>query len=268
MDVFARCYRLQKAGNTFEECEDRAYSRFPSAKHDEEFWEGRVSSKELISFAVADGATEGLFSGSWAEKLVKAYCRSMDKGSEPYAFFNDAFKAWEYWLQEYLNKRKRQNNPIKWFEEPGLEAGAFSTLLGFTLADSGGQKRWKAFAAGDCCLFQVRDNELLRKFPVEKSEEFGNRPFLICSKAVLNDKLIEACRVAEGDFRVGDVFYLMTDALACWFIKNDEANNHPWVTLSSFNADFDAFQKWVDGLRDWNSIKNDDVTLVSVEVRG
>ena len=266
MDVSVRSFRLQKAGNSFEECEDRAYPKVLNGRHGED----KLLSKALVSFAVADGATEGMFSGAWAEILVKAYCRSMDKGAEPYAFLKEAFKAWQSWIQDHLNKRKRQNKPIKWFEEPGLEAGAFSTLLGVNLADSAepNVKRWGAFAAGDCCLFQVRHNTLVSKFPVESSEGFGNRPFLIRSKAVLSDKLLEACKAAEGDCLVGDVLYMMTDALACWFLKECEVNNLPWVVLSNFTAGVEIFQKWVDGLRDEKSMKNDDVTLVCIEVTG
>lgn len=266
MDVFVRSFRLQKAGNAFEECEDRAYPKILSGRRGED----KLLSRASVSFAVADGATEGMFSGAWAEILVKAYCRSMGKGAEPFDFLEDAFKAWESWIKDYLNKRKRRNRPIKWFEEPGLEAGAFSTLLGVTLAHSGEPdvKRWRAFAAGDCCLFQVRNNALVYKFPVESSEAFGNRPFLIRSKAVLNEKLLEACKAAEEDCRVGDVLYLMTDALACWFLKECEANNLPWIALSNFTTGIEFFQKWVDRLRDEKSMRNDDVTLVCIEVTG
>jgi hypothetical protein len=264
MDVSVRSFRLQKAGNAFAECEDRAYPKILSGRRGED----KLLSRASVSFAVADGATEGMFSGAWAEILVKAYCRSMGKVAEPFDFLKDAFKAWESWIKDYLNKRKRRNRPIKWFEEPGLEAGAFSTLLGVTLADSGEPdvKRWTAFAAGDCCLFQVSNNALVHEFPVESSEGFGNRPFLIRSKAVLNEKLLKACKAAEGYCRVGDVFYMMTDALACWFLKECEANNLPWVALSSFTTGIDVFQKWVDGLRDEKSMRNDDVTLVRIEV--
>lgn len=259
-------FRLQKAGNAFEECEDRVYPKSLSGRCGKD----NLNSKALVSFAVADGATEGMFSGVWAGILVKAYCRSIEKGTEPYASLNVAFGDWQSWIQDYLNRRKRQNKPIRWFEEPGLEVGAFSTLLGVTFTDSAEStvKRWKAFAAGDCCLFQVRDNALFSKFPVETSEGFGNRPFLIRSKAVLTDKFIKEFKAAEGDCLVGDVFYLMTDALACWFLKEYEANNLPWIALSSFTAGVEAFQKWIDGLRDEKSIKNDDITLVCIEVTG
>ena len=264
MNVFVRSFRLQKAGNVFEECEDWAYPKILSGGGGED----KLLSMSSLSFAVADGANEGMFSGEWAKILVKSYCRSMGKGAEPFDFLKNAFKAWEFWIKDYLNKRKRRNRPIKWFEEPGLEAGAFSTLLGVTLTDSGEPdvKRWRAFAAGDCCLFQVRNNALVHKFPVEGSEGFGNRPFLIHSKSVLNEKLLEACKTAEKDCLVGDVFYMMTDALACWFLKECEDNNLPWVALSNFTTGIDVFQKWVECLRDKKSMKNDDVTLVCIEV--
>ena len=266
MDVSAKSFRLPKAGNIFEECEDRVYPKYLSGRSGKD----TLAGKGLVSFAVADGATEGMFSGAWAEILVKAYCRSTDKSAEPYFFLEKAFKDWGLWIQNYLNERKRQNKPIRWFEEPGLEAGAFSTLLGITVTDSEepGIRKWTAFSAGDCCLFHVRNGTLVFKFPAESSESFGNRPFLIRSKAVLSDKFLESCKTVEGDCVVGDVFYLMTDALACWFLQEHEAGNLPWITLPNFAADVDSFQKWVDGLRDEKRMKNDDVALVCVEVIG
>jgi len=265
MHVFVKSFRIQKAGNAFEECEDRVYPKVLSGRYGE-----NILSKTSLSFAIADGATEGMFSGVWAEILVKTYCRSMNKGAGAFDFLKDAFKAWESWIKDYLNKRERMNRPIQWFEEPGLDAGAFSTLLGVTLEDSGASniKRWRAFAVGDCCLFQIRSNALVYKFPVESSEEFGNRPFLIYSKTKLNEKVLEAFKVAESDCLVGDVFYLMTDALACWFLKEYEANNLPWNSLSNFIKNIEAFHKWIDRLRDEKSMRNDDVTLVYIKVTG
>lgn len=266
MGVSVRYFRLQKAGNVFEECEDCAYPKILSGRDCKD----KLLSGASMSFAVADGATEGMFSGKWAEMLVRAYCRPINKGADPFDFLESAFRAWKIWIRLYLIERNRRNKPIKWFEEPGLEAGAFSTLLGITLEDSGnpGIKKWRAFAAGDSCLFQVRKNDLLYKFPVESSESFGNRPFLIRSKAVFNEKFLEACKTAEEDCLVGDVFYLMTDALACWFLKEYEANNLPWVALSNFTTNIKVFQEWVDRLRDEKNMRNDDVTLVRIEVTG
>jgi hypothetical protein len=72
---------------------------------------------------------------------------------------------------------------------------------------------------GDSCLFHTRKGQLLKCFPLERSEEFNNTPTLISSINSNNEGLQESQREASGDWEVGDTFYLMTDALACWFLQ-------------------------------------------------
>ena len=89
MLVFMTPFRLPKAGNTDDEYEDAFY---PVS--------GGDLRGESLRFAVADGASEGMLSGEWAQVLVKAFCRS---ANEDFASFLDrSYNGWEKGKCAYL----------------------------------------------------------------------------------------------------------------------------------------------------------------------
>jgi len=256
MQVFLTTFRLPKSGNTSEEYEDACY---PERSGD---YQGN-----LLRFAVADGASEGMLSGEWARVLVKVSCRTL--GEDFSGFLERSYRAWQDWERVYLRTREKRGRPIAWFEDSGLQTGAFSTLLGLTFADSGGLPgKWTAIAVGDTCLFHVRGESLVAKFPVEHSSEFSNRPFLVGSNPTRNRGLLEALRKIEGDWGIDDRFYLMTDALACWCLRELEQGQKPWAILRDLDTrdQMMPFEDWIGELRANRQIRNDDVTLVRIDV--
>ena len=68
---------------------------------------------------------------------------------------------------------------------------------------------------------------------------------------------------AEGDCAPGDLFLLMTDALAQWFLASWEHGAIPWAELVKLEGE-DAFGKFVLPLRQEGRLRNDDTTLVIV----
>ena len=256
MEVVVTSFWLPKAGNTEEEYED-AFSPTKYGK--------RMG--EVLHFAAADGATEGMLSGNWAKILLETFCRFRKPHANPRDFLEKAYKRWNSWKKNYLDKREKQNRPIQWFEEPGLQAGAFSTFLGLTLIDfedlSG---KWEAVALGDTCLFQTRDDSLTAKFPIEHSSEFNNRPVLICSNK--NKNILDAMKTAIGDWCAGDRFYLMTDALASWFLQECEKGKTPWKILHYPDIDNQQkkFKELMYELRASKQIRNDDLTLLCIDI--
>jgi hypothetical protein len=73
--------------------------------------------------------------------------------------------------------------------------------------------------------------------------------------------------VKTGEFRYGDTFYLMTDAIANWFITQLEEGKRPWRTLDEYlDFDHEALTKYLTLLRDEGKIKNDDVTIARVTI--
>lgn len=265
MDLLVRSFRLQKAGNLFEECEDKSYPKCLNKKQEVR----RIAAQHRFAFGIADGATESMLSREWAEILVKAFCRSRDSQMDIRFVVEKASEDWSFWIKDYIAKRERRNKPIKWYEEPGLKAGSFSTLLGLVFVDLDGFTggTWQALAVGDSCLFHIRDGSLIQDFPIESSSAFGNRPSLIASNPARNRNLIESCNVTSGEWLAHDRFYLMTDALACRFMQESDAGNSPWLSYPFVNDNKAAdFEIWVDGLRMAKKMKNDDVTLIAIEV--
>ena len=122
---------------------------------------------------------------------------------------------------------------------------------------------WRAQAVGDSCLVSVCADGRLQSFPLTKSADFGNQPQLIGS----HDGPPFQPESAAGPLLSGDRLFLMTDALAQWFLGTHERGGRPWEAVSdllSVALPGDAFAAWVQGLREGGALRNDDVTLISI----
>ena len=248
MLISARPHSIPKAGSTNEEYEDAYYPLDPIDDN-----------KEFFSFAVADGATETSYSKFWAQLLVESYCNGQI--NEP-NLAEQLLKLQAKW-NEAIGSR-----PLPWYAEEKIRTGAFSSILGLTIKQevtlhNVQEGAWEALAVGDSCLFQVRDDELLNKFPLENSEEFNSRPVLVSTNSLYNENLENHVLRLEGNWKAGDEFYLFTDAIACWFLKEVENGRKPW--LFKYKA-ADLFEDKINKLRETGSLRNDDVTMIHIEL--
>ncbi|GEN09575.1 Protein phosphatase 2C [Myxococcus fulvus] len=239
---------VQKDGNAPTENEDAA-----APDH------SAVLTEDTLHVAVADGATESLFSGLWARLLAREYARG------PLRAPSDLLQALPGLQRRWLAEVEGRELP--WYAQEKLREGAFATLLGVSLAGTpargdGVVGTWSALAVGDSCLFQVRDEQLLRSFPLELASSFGSRPFLVSTHGAQNARVVEQAREATGEVRAGDTLLLMTDALAHWLLGEHERGGRPWLALPA-RASFESF---VAGLRAARSIRNDDTTLMRLSV--
>src|SRR5581483_11095363 len=107
--------------------------------------------------------------------------------------------------------REVDPKPKPWYAAEKARRGAFAAMVGLSLVEDG---TWSAMAVGDCCLFQVRDDALVVSFPMKRSADFSLTPLLIGSRQERNAGLAQAKRERSGGWEAGDVFYLMSDALA------------------------------------------------------
>jgi hypothetical protein len=241
VEVRVAAFALPKAGNAETEYEDACYPPGTSCY-----------TGEHLRFAVADGASEGLYSGAWAQLLVKVFGRG-----EAGSWLERSFRSWDSWQRHEEKSRVARGRPLQWFEEPGWRAGAFAAFLGLSLSEGS----WKATAVGDCCLFLVRAHRLHQAFPLDSSSSFSNRPALLCSRRHRNQGLV--LREARGRIVARDRFYLMTDALACYFLQEKERGKRPGPVIAALEDDF---SRQVENLRKAALLKNDDVTMVSIQV--
>lgn len=220
---------------------------------------------QRLHAAIADGATESSFAVEWANMLVNCYVE------EP---FNDAI--------EFQTRIKSLSNdwhttvfsrPLPWYAEEKARMGAFSTFIGLKitfddspLANSG---HWNAIAIGDSCLFQIRDNSLNSVFPLKQAEDFTNSPILISSNLEKNSQCWDNVLNQSGKWQEKDIFFIISDALAAWFLRQCELGNHPWdellVLSEKINCDTD-FEHWIDKKRQTSQLKNDDVTCIIIKL--
>jgi len=254
----------QKLGAEPSEYED-AYS--VGAAGDAELWSFTADSPRL-RVAVADGATESMLSGRWAQTLVQSY--TADPDSPLGTCIDRALDAWPQLLQAYTAEREGDGRPIAWYEQPGLDRGAHATLLvaEFHLAPDGHSGVWVAEAIGDSCLFHISGDQLQSAFPLSGAEQFDSSPALVHTGLRDKDLLDKHRRRTSGAFAAGDEFFLCTDALAAWFLAQDELHARPWVEWSHFSSGKrrGVFDEWIATERFSGRLHNDDVTLLRVRI--
>jgi len=222
----------------------------------EEYEDAFAGNGETGRFAVADGASETSFAALWARLLATGFVR-VRPDPNPGAGWLGALQ--ERWAAAVDPK------PLPWYAEIKRTEGAFATLLGLIVKKTGEKASgpWRAQAVGDTCLFQIRQDQLVKAFPLTRSADFGNCPDLVGSRP--GPKNLP--KKTRGKWRARDKFYLMTDALAQWFLAQQEANQKPWQVIGKVLAEAQpgiTFPAWVEDLRDHGSLRNDDVTLLTI----
>lgn len=216
---------------------------------------------DVYRFAIADGATESSYSKQWARMLVDSFVAD-EETTEIAALLTHTQPRW---------LRVVGGRDLPWYAEQKVESGAFAAFLGLTLFHDPVERlrvRWKALAVGDACLVQVRSEEVVSRFPMELSSDFGDAPFLLSSDARQNAEALRRCRHSEGEVCFDDAFYLMTDALACWFLAECEQGHAPWQALRALDTgdEVEGFHGMVARLRGSGALKNDDTTLMRIDI--
>jgi len=268
MNIEYSHFWLPKAGNLASTCEDAFYPYnfpFDIVFHDQKYQR----------FAIADGASTAYLSGLWATVLVDGF------GSYDEDITNEKFldlirtliidENWNPRLSDYIKKRETEGKPLSWYDEMALQQGAASSLLeiSFSLEEGKIKDKFSALAVGDSCMFQVRENEIITKFPLSSSSDFDNSPLLISSDPNRNEHLLEKISYLEDqDLKSNDKILLMTDALSSWFFQECEKGNNPEEIISEHISDKKRFEIWIDELRENKLIRNDDVTLLILTIRG
>lgn len=244
MHIRTTTFWLPKKGNTEKEYEDAAW---PLEETD-------VDTSEF-KCAVADGATEASFADIWARLLVKGYAESTP--------LKDIEKLW----QEEIKGLE-----LPWYATEKAESGAFAALIGLELRESSeGDGAWTAKAVGDSCLFHIRDGKLLKAFPLENGEDFNNAPRLLTSKPGDSEDQETMFESLSGSFEKGDVFLLLSDAIAGWALSLKENRTETIDKLLSL-AGQEELEELTSALREEKTesgaprMRNDDVTYLKVEI--
>ena len=229
--------------------------------------------QSILRLSLADGASESLLASRWARLLVSCFGK-IDSAATTASGFMAAYRhaatQWDEELAGYKADREARGAPIQWYEEPGLAKGAYATILAVEFGGDpeGGSPAWTASSLGDSCIFQVRDESLCSSFPMSDASAFSFQPPLLPSRQADEAVLLRHVCLTAGDWQPGDSFYLATDALAAWFLREIEQDGCPWEALRDLDTS-DAlldFPDWVDQQRDQGRMQNDDTTLLRIDL--
>lgn len=244
----SRSFSLPKAGNSEEENEDAVFA---------DDVQGR--------YAISDGATEGAYSRIWAHQLVKQY------GENPlYSAPQQEGMSLQEWLPVFEAGRisPDSSDHLPWYLEKGIERGSYATLLGIAFSKASerhGVYEWDAVAIGDSCLFQVKADGFLDSFPLAFDYDFSNAPVLLSTVASSNKDAAKTLSHRTGVLLEGDRLLLVTDAFAAWIMKQSATSPEIVQKLVSL-VDPDSFAELVDTERRSQRLKNDDSSLLVIEI--
>lgn len=237
-----RAFCQARRGNQPEECEDAFAALVPRGR-----------------FALADGASGGVFPRSWAQWLVAHYVALPDAEID----------SWTDWLPRIQREWMAQfhGQTLPWFVEVKLQQGAFATLLGLHVTGVPGLMwQWHAVVVGDTCVLHTRGDTLLTAFPIDRSDRFNNTPVLLGSRTPA-EELLRRMASFHGSGVPNDRLWLMTDALTQWCLAENESGRNPWAEMEFrllSDESHEDFTSWIEELRDTRGLRNDDVTLMAI----
>jgi hypothetical protein len=245
------CFALEKLGNASREWEDAAAYR-----------DGDPAAGELPRCIVADGATEAYDARRWVEHLVASFVA--DSGPD---LTHDGLRAWFERVQRMWVAGAPAGFATVIEEHKFRAEGSFATFVGCRLTGlDGPDARWEAAALGDSVLFHVRDGWLVTHFPPIGVDDFGLSPAGVGTHPGAIPAMLSGLELANGRVRAGDLLFLATDALAHWLLLESAQDPRAvWAVLTGLDHDA-TFAALVTDQRAAGRLRNDDVTLLRVEL--
>ena len=216
---------------------DRATFWLPRRGNNPEEYEDASAPDEAAGrYAVADGASEGCFTGLWATAAGRATSLPRGRGMRPLAGF--AFRR-----PGAMGRRRPRPETGLSRRATGCEQGPSPPSWDVVLENSPlplgegpggeGSHQWQAVAVGDACLFHTRTVLCSAPFPWTAPKHFSNRPQLVGSRMPAAAAVQRQRLWSDGCGQPGDRLWAMTDALAKWCLAEHEAGGDPWRELES-----------------------------------
>lgn len=253
MKTHTRVFSIAKSGNASSDNQD-AYSDVKGV-------DGYAESSAQ-RFAVADGASEALFSGQWARLLTDAWA-----DGRLHVFGEQYLEVLQTLADNWRASISTEDLP--WWAEQKLSRGSFAALAVLQLIEApSGQLRWSFSAVGDSCVFLVRENEIIYSAPISRSDDFNSSPYLISTISERNSDISRHLFSHEDIAKTGDEFILATDSLSCWICKMVESGKKPsemFLFLDREDRDKE-FECFVSEARNVGEMRNDDVTFMSIMI--
>jgi hypothetical protein len=220
--------------------------------------------KEKACFAIADGSSQSFYPAIWAELLVDHFCHNPELSGDNWRAWLEPIQA--HWLTEVkyrVDKAKFQGKPvwIEGFNGLSMQRSATSTFVGIQFQ----QDRMSACVVGDSCLFILRNENLEGVYPIQRSEDFNDRPEYFASYPKDNHFQPRFLNIELDRDEFSTIFLILaTDALSEYILRCLEQEECIFPTLLKIRSQHD-FENFVKNARHSNStltMKGDDVTLM------
>lgn len=233
----------------------REYHRPKLGNSEGEYEDAFAFNLRTRRFAIADGASDSIFSNIWAQNLVDSFTKS----TVPLRYRKKLVRSLlsqsrEKWFNSI------EWNDLKWFVKNKAVKGSFSTFLGIEIRKRGNNYHYNGVTVGDSCLFTL--NEELFSFPMKQASEFNITPNLMWSGygSPFNEEYkwdFPKLTSFDGNLLPGDSIILATDSISKWILE-DGANRYRFLLESP-----DPMEK-IEELLQAREMRNDDITLAII----
>jgi hypothetical protein len=244
-DLTVQSVLVPKAGLRLSECEDAIGIR-----------------ADIRRFCVADGATEAFDSRRWAKLLTKHWVAKQG------ILTREELEVWVKALAERFEHRWTKKS-LPWYAEEKARGGAFAAFVGLAFLPSSEGLAWQVVALGDSCLIHKRQGAIIEAMPLSDPAAFGFHPLLLPSKAVQQQGILDSFIITTGHAEPGDVFFLFSDAIAAWYLREMMAADSSRATQFERLVAADdsvGVQEVIASERHKQTLRNDDVAIVRVAV--
>lgn len=211
---------------------------------------------EHNKFSISDGVSKSFFPKIWSDILVNKYVNQKD-WKDNNEFIVESQKEWQSKIDEIVNQPE-----TKWFTKSqyNRKDPALATFVGLQFLES--DQKWIAQALGDSFLFFIPRGSTEIEIKLSTKPEpivFDNFPDYLSSIGSSHKgekKSIKGEKIKEG------TFYLMTDALAEWFLLNTEQAKQ---TLDNIKTQ-EQYLETIANERNANRLNDDDSAVLILEL--
>jgi hypothetical protein len=219
-----------------------------------------------VRFAVADGATEAYESARWVEQLIGSFMSPDQAGGARWPDLGRASMTdWFRTMQERWQAAAPAASD--YIEEMKIRQGTLATFVGGEILGLDTPAPvWRAVALGDSVLFHVRNGRLVGQLPRLRSSDFASSPDGISSLPARLDRMSQQLQLQQGRLAPGDTIFAATDAFAKWMITCVERGDPTLWRLLGELVHPDVFVQLVTAQRRAMAMKDDDVTLMRIQI--
>ena len=211
---------------------------------------------EHNKFSISDGVSKSFFPKIWSDILVNKYVNQKD-WKDNNEFIVESQKEWQSKIDEIVNQPE-----TKWFTKSqyNRKDPALATFVGLQFLES--DQKWIAQALGDSFLFFISKGSTEIEIQLSSKKEpivFDSFPDYFSSNSIHPQKgkiKIKERPIVEG------TFYLMTDALAEWFLLNTEQAKQ---TLDNIKTQ-EQYLETIVNERNANRLNDDDSAVLILEL--